>query len=429
MRAKIGLFWALVLLISILTGLRIHASLRPHFAPGWEEYSFYDFRIFRSNIDRFVETGRLYATDEPGYFLPGSRTYKYPPLTAALLRPLVGVSASTVGRSFLLGYLAILVLFPVCLLRAFRVPFHKAILAFLVYLNWQPLWETLGDLQIETLTLLLLGLALVADRRGKPGLSGFHLGIAGAFKVYPWILLAFPLVRRRWRTIAGAAVGVLVSLVVASAILPPRLNFEYFTSVFPRLGGTSLSYENLSVAATLGRLGLESGGNEVAPAAMDELVLEELGSPSPRRLAAGGSVVVAGLLLFFTWRRLRQAGFGISSVPEPTALALALCFLLLFMPTSWLSYQTLLALPFVVALLLLPAPSISSAAWWWWGGAAAVGCTINAYSTFYAAYPAMSSLLRSLVPVALGMALLLCLKSARGEDVPRERSDLSREGT
>jgi hypothetical protein len=69
--------WILYAGLTLLGFFSISAAVRrsaPFFAPNWDRVSFYDFRLWRDGIETLAHTGRLYDTDTPGYFLPGSHS-------------------------------------------------------------------------------------------------------------------------------------------------------------------------------------------------------------------------------------------------------------------------------------------------------------------------------------------------------------------
>jgi hypothetical protein len=400
-------------LLLLLTGIRVASLLRPHFAPGWDVYSFYDFRLMRANVEDFVHTGQLYDTSDPAALLPGSgSSFKYPPTFAAILRPFVGRPQAAVGRAFLFAYLALLAGALVALLFALRPAGWRGAMLAILFLNWQPLWESMADLQLEILSLFFLALFLARVRRGRSVLGSVPLGVAGAFKLYPWLLLVYYALRRRWKVLVGAAIGAALALGFGCLLLPPRLTVQFFFSVLPHLGGTSLSYENLSGLATFSRAVMEMGGALPSPEKLDALVLEQGVRWSIRFPAQVLALLLAGVLLFYTVRAWRRGRSLPAAVREPAGLALSVCLLLMLIPTSWLSYQTLLAIPLLTAAGLLPMDWSHRRAWLWWGAAAAIGSTINSYTHFYDRNPALCSLLRCLIPLFLWLALTRLLRTA-----------------
>jgi hypothetical protein len=394
--------WIALAVLLVPTGARVRALVQPFTAPGWERLAFYDFRLWRSGVARFEQTGVLYDTEQPGYFLPGSQSrYKYPPTYAALLKLVSSQPQRLVGRAFFLGNVLILAAFLAMLLWALRPAAWRAVLMILLFFHWQPFFENFGDLQMEPILLFCLGLALVMRLRARELSSGIPLGVAGAFKVYPWILLLEPAARRRWRVLAGGAIGALGTLLFAGIVLPPRLSVQFFFSVLPRIGGTSLSYENVSLLATLGRCLLQLTGRLPSPEALDGMVLETSAASAAMRVAQVLALLVAAALLYVTVQAARRARSAPVHIRETALLSMSICLLLLFIPTSWLPYQVLLALPLLSAAALAPPWAADRSAWRLLGFGAAWGVIFNDYGTFFASFPGTPSLLRALVPLAI----------------------------
>lgn len=398
-RARRGLPTArtiLLLLLAGLTALRVAHLAAPFFARGWENWSFYDFRLWRAGLDQYEKSGRLYDTDQPGYFLPGSRSlYKYPPTFAALMKPFTHLPQSVAARSFLILNALCLAGFLAALFASLRVRAWKACLLSLLLLHWQPVWEVLSDLQMELIILALLALSLFLEERRKDGMAGSPLGAAGAFKVYPWLLLSYFAARRQGRALLFGGAGALAALALACLAFPARLSIEFFTRILPRLGGTSLSYDNVSGLAVISRLCLQLRGGVPSAETLDEATLETFPSPGLRPLALVLFLLAAFALLFWTVRALRRPHTFAS------ALSLSTCLLLALIPTSWLSYQALLALPLLVAAAAVSADGRSRGSWILLGSAILFGGAINSYDRSYSSFPAALSLLRSSIPFIL----------------------------
>jgi hypothetical protein len=82
-----------------------------------------------------------------------------------------------------------------------------------------------GNFDWVVLTLYLLGLALIAQRRGA--LAGLPLGMAIALKAYPLAIVPFLLALRRWRELASTLATVAVIVLVTG----PKNNLQWLVSV------------------------------------------------------------------------------------------------------------------------------------------------------------------------------------------------------
>jgi hypothetical protein len=399
--------------LALIALMRIYHYWSAAFGPDWPRIAFYDFRLWRTGIERYVETGRLYDVDTPGYFLAGSHSlFKYPPTFAALLRPFAGQPQRSVGLLFFVGHLGLLFATLGIILRASRLSRRHAFLIGLLFLLWQPTWEDLGDLQMEPILLFCLALAWAQMRRGNALRVGAPVGVAGAFKVYPWVLAIHFALLKRWRSLAGVAIGAVAALAAAALILPPRLTLEFFTRILPGIGGTSLAHDNLSLLASMGRLALWLRSGALTAEQLDPLQLETPGPAGlivPRSLATLFFLVVAAALLIGLWRALRGRRRSLDA-GEAQVFGLAICLLLVFIPTSWTCYQTLLVLPFLAAVAQTPRPLEDLMNCALLGYVALIGCTLNGYDASYAAQPTLFSVARSLVPLALATVLLRRLR-------------------
>jgi len=210
---------------------------------------FLDFRIFFEAVARAEETGQLYASDRPDFFLPGSAVYKFPPPFAATLTPFTEYDWLPVAKLFVVVNLFLLACVLTVFWRSVRPQGWRWVLVSLVFLNWQPFWETLLGVQLEIGILLLLTLGLASVRTGRFLTSGAVVGVAAAFKVYPVFLLSYFVLWRRWRGLVGAVIGGGGALLVATVVISLGESIRYFVEILPRLGGTSLSPENLSLVA------------------------------------------------------------------------------------------------------------------------------------------------------------------------------------
>jgi hypothetical protein len=78
--------------------------------------------------------------------------------------------------------------------------------------------STLARGQVSLIIILCTAGALAALQHGRRVRSGLWLAAAACLKVIPAFLLLFPLWRRQWRTLAGAALGLAGSLVILPAL-------------------------------------------------------------------------------------------------------------------------------------------------------------------------------------------------------------------
>ena len=309
--------------------------------------------------------------------MPGSAVYKYPPAWAALLQPFIGLPWKTSARILLGLNTALLVLALVVSLRLTSRSPSRIAVAVLVFISWQPFWESMGGMQLEMMVLLLLTLTVAARRAGRSFWSGVPVGVAAALKVYPVGLVAWFAWRRDLRAIAGAITGATVMFLGSAVVLRPAFVLQFF-ELLPSLGGTSLGPDNLSVLGTSGRFGvaLLQGTEPLRQATAlgrVETVFTTLASPPARVLALGLSGLIGTALLYLTWRAARRSLTARETDPEggtdagfrleAAFFGAAICLLLFLMPTSWPDYQTLLFLPLLLGLAWIRSPREDPVAW------------------------------------------------------------------
>jgi hypothetical protein len=84
-----------------------------------------------------------------------------------------------------------------------------------------------GQVDVVMLGALSLGLYLVSA--GREFWGGTLLAIPGCIKLFPFVLLGYPVWRRRWRMAFGAAAGLLFALIILPAIaMGPQRTFAMY---------------------------------------------------------------------------------------------------------------------------------------------------------------------------------------------------------
>ncbi len=79
-----------------------------------------------------------------------------------------------------------------------------------VYVCLGTLGHTLGRGQVNTLVLALWAAGFAAGVRNRRAVGGAWLAAAAVLKIIPTLLVVYPLVRRDWRSLAGAALAVVL---------------------------------------------------------------------------------------------------------------------------------------------------------------------------------------------------------------------------
>lgn len=96
--------------------------------------------------------------------------------------------------------------------------------------------------QMESLTMFLIAMSILAAARGRQVRAGLWLGSAICIKLLPALLVLYPLWRRQWRFLAGCAAGAAIGLlIVPCLVFGPTRTADYYREyaqvmVLPSLG-------------------------------------------------------------------------------------------------------------------------------------------------------------------------------------------------
>jgi hypothetical protein len=293
-----------------------------------------DFPIFLDRAREFRESGVLYpdAWDRSAWE-PAAAVYKFPPTFAVLLLPFAVEGGEARAIAVHRAVQVVLYALSVTLLLAVLAPRPRrtfVVLGLILALNFEPFFETLWRLQLETPLLALLAIGLAGLSRGHARPLGAALAAATMLKIYPVFLATFLAVRARWHALltfgfAAALIGVSSWIVIGSAETR-----AYWLGVFPALLRElpTASSENLAPARYLVTLG-------------------GLGPDVAKRVAQVAAAIVLLVSLHVVRRRLGSAP---PSPRDLAAFAWLLPAMLLALPNAWVNYQLLL-LPSLLVLL------------------------------------------------------------------------------
>ncbi len=89
--------------------------------------------------------------------------------------------------------------------------------------------------QVNNLTMLLLVASFVLWQRGRPGLSGFWLGLAVLIKLTPGLLVLWFALKRQYRTVAAAGLTIVLAGPAADAVVfGPGAAADHYAGWFQR---------------------------------------------------------------------------------------------------------------------------------------------------------------------------------------------------
>ncbi len=272
------------------------------------------------------------------------KVFKLPPFYALIFIPFV----ETIGGEVMLLWYRVLNagligLVALIWLRMWRLPVRSLSgVALLILLSFRPLFDTLTYGQLDLILLCLLTLTLWALREDRAGLAGALIALATILKLYPIIILAFFVIKRRWAGLWGFALGMLILNTIALLVMGWDVHWIYLTQVLPIIGGTTAWAENQTISGFLARFAE---------------------SPKALTLFEGRGLGLAGTLISGT------TGLAVCALAlRPTARrspaeALQYCMFLLVMvlcvPAAWMHYEALLVIVFAALLLHLRDQQVS----------------------------------------------------------------------
>jgi hypothetical protein len=258
----------------------------------------------------------------------GSDTYQhsqyiYLPLLAALFAP-VTQAVSYLGAKYAWWLLDLLCLALVVTFsrRALRLPAYPWALVAVIFAAWfHPTLVQLLRGQIDLVTGVLVGAGLwLLARRGRDGLAGALLGVAGLIKFHALFIFPFLFMRRRWQAVFGFGAAGLVMLALNVALAGPE-NLRRYLAETPRMAqyggdGPPESVLPPDQMALLGPLFPQSGGvykdgflfdhpgfEFVTNASFVELICCGAGFNLPRTAAAVAVLAFFGLCFaVLAWR-------------------------------------------------------------------------------------------------------------------------------
>lgn len=330
MRVRPALLWAIVAPLCVLGALQVLLA--------WGEIVSSGMDIQQDYIagKRLLAGGDIYAPIAPAEvsalgvheeYGVGMRQNVHPPPTALVFAALALLPFPLAALLWTLGSVVLLFGAAGLLARELALPIGGPwrLIGPLLLLNWYPVWLHLHDGQFTILLLALVAGAWWCERRGYAWLAGALLGAAAVLKIYPALLLAYALLRRRWRVLGGAA---LVMLALAAA--GPQQWADYFTRVAPANAAEWMpNLRNASLASISMRL--FAGSAEVRPF----FAMPWLEPPLRALLYA----LAGGLLAYALWRQRRADDLA-------AGYSLCVCAMALLAPLTWDHAFIFLLMPF-----------------------------------------------------------------------------------
>jgi hypothetical protein len=308
--------WA-VLIVVLFGGLMVSLRPRPE-APRDFFQDYASARNLRSSRPVYTRIDQVIGEYTGGRGTSLLAYNAHPPTSVLLALPFAGMAYVPAAVAWGLLSVALLAGSVAVFLSELRPDLslsHLVLLSVVLGL-WPPLWAHLLEGQLGVPILFLLTLAWRAARHGKDSLAGGLIGFAAAIKIFPAVLIAFFLVRGRFRLAVAATLSLVLVSAATLSITGPGAFRDYVMIVLPNLKHWSEYEGNVSLNGFFSRLL----------------------SPYP----AGAATWMAAILVAaVVWVRSTRAGFDES-------FALAITGVLLTAPLTWPHSLVILLLPLAV---------------------------------------------------------------------------------
>lgn len=215
-----------------------------------------DSMAIHGDFDTFWRSAAAFWEGRDVYDTGAGLTNLNPPLWTLLISPLGLMEPLVAYRVFVLFSLIITVGYLAWMAEELRLRSRWAVVGAVMLLLSSPLLATLALGQIYPVLALGLVVAWVADRRGKPSISGGALGLVVALKPSLAPVLLWPLVRRRWGAFGAALVSGAAATLVAAVVVGPGATLDWLKLLSGR--SASAYWDNASLPGAAARLFTEN---------------------------------------------------------------------------------------------------------------------------------------------------------------------------
>jgi alpha-1,2-mannosyltransferase len=209
---------------------------------------------------------------------------------------------------------------------AIRLPY--LVPAFLL-LTSGPVALTIFQGQLHAVLLAIIVGAWCADRAGREQIAGALLGLAGAIKLSPILLLGYFLIRYRWRAVCAGVLVFVAANALVFFILGPSIFSEYL-AVLPQVAPHRSNLANAALPGFWAKLFNPAPGRVIAPLVQSQGI-DLLGTCT--------SIATITILAAVAIRRASARGH------KDLAFGVAVIALLLVGPLIWEHTLLVLVLP------------------------------------------------------------------------------------
>ena len=219
--------WDGILALTALGVLLLGVVLDVHFWPGiFGTISTHTIRAHGDFLS-FWHSAHAFWEGENIYDTPAEAENRNPPLWTVLISPLGLLKPLVAYRIFFVVSAILTVGYLTWMALEVRLSPRLALPGILLLLFSSPLLKLLALGQIYPLLALGLVGAWISDRRDRLLVSGGALGLVVALKPSLAPLILWPLVRRRWKTIAAALVCGTTATVVGAIVVGPGATIDW----------------------------------------------------------------------------------------------------------------------------------------------------------------------------------------------------------
>ncbi len=289
-----------------------------------------DFSIWLNAARRWMYTGVLYqinmVADNP------FAVYKRPPFYILLFSPFIAMADITVLNYFRIVNICLFVLTLVLWMAIIKPQVRWWWVGALVLLaNYQPLYDSIKYGQTDVVLLFGFTLAYWCMRNNRDGWAGLVIAFLTSLKIYPIIILAFFVIKRRWWSLLGFVLGMVLWNGLAILVSDWQTSAQFMTTVLPSIGGTTSWIDNQTFTSFLARF-------YDTPYEMNRFAV-----PHIEHIATYLSMVVSASVCLLALR-----DFPRESSAYALQYGLFMLLMVLAIPVAWMHYMTLLIMVFIM---------------------------------------------------------------------------------
>src|SRR5215218_4662851 len=236
--------------------LLLGVVLNVHFWPGIFGTISTDSIKAHGDFLSFWHSAHAFWKGEDIYDTPAEAENRNPPLWTVLISPLGLLKPLVAYRIFFLISMIMTVGYLTWTAVEVLLSFRLAVPGSLLLLFSSPLLKTLALVQIYPLLALGLVVAWVSDRRERLLVCGIALGLVVAIKPSLAPIILWPLVRRRWRTLAAALGSGAVATAVGAIVVGPGATIDWLRLLSDDT--VNAFWDNASLSSAAARLFTEN---------------------------------------------------------------------------------------------------------------------------------------------------------------------------